>query len=128
MITVIFTDDEGRKEAVTVDNNGMSTHPREEIDELQKRCVHKEFIHGTYDCSYVCIDGHQLEPLIVVYNYAWLYGGPEEGGWYYNSRVNPHVSNKHIDNGDKHRHQIAVESYDEWIIGENLTGERPHYC
>ncbi|HKK62487.1 MAG TPA: hypothetical protein VJ951_08000 [Bacteroidales bacterium] len=119
----------GRKEAVVVDNNGQSTHSREEIDKLDMKCFKKDIINDYMGDDGGILDGpHQLEPLIVSYDYSKCYGGPEEGGWYYDMLSNPMVVDQHVEVNQDPTLPENHRTYQEYIVGENETTERPVYC
>lgn len=141
MKTYVFTYYDGSQTVIHAemfkDDNGLFVYCSHEITELRRLANDPEFRMEVFE-SYPSNEkealksmagGKKDDPIIVEYDYEQCYGGPEEGGWFYNAYTNPREVDKHVDNSHvRYSYQREVESFDEIVIGENETTERPHYC
>ena len=143
MQVIIRTDEDGYKSfdflALTHVNGEphyASTVAPENLEGVDYEVVHNyHFGESKKDVEYILAIGGQLYPArYVVYEYDRCYGGPEEGGWWYDFLYNPQVvcvedfvmiEAEQAQISHSNRQFVCVR---EFVGGESETKTKPHYC
>jgi len=66
--------------------------------------------------------GQEYDAQLVEYDYCCDYGGPEEGGWWYDCYTCPRIVT------EENKNDPYVRAFQEFVMGEYETKGKPFYC
>lgn len=106
-----------------------STIAPEKLFSLKKNALMTDIVSAWVNVSnqsarHIIIEagGQEYDPILVEYDYDREYGGPEEGGWWFDVHSNPRTVTEEVKD-DK-----TIRTFTEFCFGENETHGRPIYC